>query len=351
MLLCIACFAVGSALAGAAQNMPSKVICTRFPSDLKQPAGIGGGGILALTEVLVADLVPLAERGMYQGMIGIAWSFASMRYRASGANIPLDLNLPCTAITFFLVWRYHSVRTPEGKIISKLGKVDWIGNTIVVLGSGLCIIGMSWGGIRYPWHSAQAWHCWCRLAFTKPRLRDGLRFPLMRTSLSGLLTTAMHGIISILFFQACLGASPLRSGIDLLPGALVIAPMALVGGALVSFTKRYRPDSPMRNWMGYQIITGTGIGLIFTAPVFPLSSPLPIDRAASALAFFIFTRSFFRTWGITISWTILQNMLRRKLPADFVAQFPPGFEIAYAAIPAIKQLEEPIRTEVRAAFA
>lgn len=44
-------------------------------------------------------------------------------------------------------------------------------------------------------------------------------------------------------------------------------------------------------------------------------------------------------------------MLEKKLPADFVAQFPPGFEIAYAAIPAIKLLEEPLRTQVQAAFA
>jgi hypothetical protein len=41
----------------------------------------------------------------------------------------------------------------------------------------------------------------------------------------------------------------------------------------------------------------------------------------------------------------------KKLPTDFVAQFPPGFEIAYAAIPLIKLLEEPLRTQVQTAFA
>jgi hypothetical protein len=34
-----------------------------------------------------------------------------------------------------------------------------------------------------------------------------------------------------------------------------------------------------------------------------------------------------------------------------VAQFPPGFEIAYAAIPRIQHLPEPLRSEVRVAFA
>jgi hypothetical protein len=46
-----------------------------------------------------------------------------------------------------------------------------------------------------------------------------------------------------------------------------------------------------------------------------------------------------------------QNSLKKNLPPAFVAQFPPGFEIAYAAIPVIRQLDPPLRNEVRAAFA
>ena len=48
---------------------------------------------------------------------------------------------------------------------------------------------------------------------------------------------------------------------------------------------------------------------------------------------------------------MLQNELKKKLPEAFVAQFPGGVEIAYAAIPVIGSLEEPLRTQVRVAFA
>ena len=58
-----------------------------------------------------------------------------------------------------------------------------------------------------------------------------------------------------------------------------------------------------------------------------------------------------QTWGVTISATILQNELKRNLPTDFVQQFPDGVEIAYAVIPLIPGLEEPLRSEVQAAFA
>lgn len=54
---------------------------------------------------------------------------------------------------------------------------------------------------------------------------------------------------------------------------------------------------------------------------------------------------------MAISASILQNELKKRLPPAFVAQFPAGIEIAYAAIPVIRTLDEPLRTEVRIAFA
>ena len=85
--------------------------------------------------------------------------------------------------------------------------------------------------------------------------------------------------------------------------------------------------------------------------MFPVLAPLPVSRTAAALAFFAFSRTFAQTWGITIGSTILQNRLNTKLPPDFDALFPEGVQIAYAAIPFIRTLEEPLRTEVRRAFA
>ena len=68
-------------------------------------------------------------------------------------------------------------------------------------------------------------------------------------------------------------------------------------------------------------------------------------------AFFSFSRTFAQTWGVTIGSTVLQNRLASTLPAQFTAQFPSGAQIAYAAIPVIHTLPEPLQTEVRVAFA
>jgi hypothetical protein len=70
------------------------------------------------------------------------------------------------------------------------------------------------------------------------------------------------------------------------------------------------------------------------------------------LAFFAFCRSFAGVWGITVGGIILQNELRKRLPAEFVTSLPQGsISIAYSSIPLIASLEEPLRTQVRVAFA
>ena len=39
--------------------------------------GMGSGGILNLSEIIVSDLVPLAERGMFMGIFSGFWALAS----------------------------------------------------------------------------------------------------------------------------------------------------------------------------------------------------------------------------------------------------------------------------------
>ena len=53
---------------------------------------------------------------------------------------------------------------------------------------------------------------------------------------------------------------------------------------------------------------------------------------------------------MAISTAILQTQLKIRLPPDFTSQFPDGVSIAYAAIPAIRTLDEPLKDQVRNAF-
>lgn len=129
--------------------------------------GIGGGAIINLAEIICSDLVPLAERGVYQGMIGLTWALACgvgpplvstpcllevmesiimrcrevsslAKPRGAGCSVRAapsaayahahalaDLNLPLSGIALVLVWFFLRVRTPPGSMRSKLAQIDW----------------------------------------------------------------------------------------------------------------------------------------------------------------------------------------------------------------------------------
>ena len=64
-------FEVGSAICGAAINMPMLIVGRAI-------AGTGGGGIFSLVIIIISDLVPIRQRGNYQGLIGACFGVASV---------------------------------------------------------------------------------------------------------------------------------------------------------------------------------------------------------------------------------------------------------------------------------
>jgi MFS family permease len=71
VLTAIMFFLVGAVIAGVAQNFTAMLVGRTIQ-------GIGGGGILALTEIIVTDIIPLRQRGKYFGVISAMWSVGSV---------------------------------------------------------------------------------------------------------------------------------------------------------------------------------------------------------------------------------------------------------------------------------
>ncbi|KAI9063905.1 iron permease [Trametes sanguinea] len=391
MMVCVGFFFLGSALSGSARSM-NMLIAARTVQ------GAGGGGIINLTSIITSDLIPLAERGTYQGFLVMTWGFAAAIGPVIGGSLAekaswrwlFYLNLPLSGVAFILVALFLHVRTPAGSLREKMSRVDWIGNFLIIAGTTLALVALTWGGIQFPWSSTHViaplivggvlvvvFFAYEILVPNEPTLPFDVLAN--RTCLSGYLSTLFHGIVSIatiyylpVYFQACMAASPIHSSVNLFATALVMAPSAIVCGIVVKKTNTYRPanyvgwvlilvgfgllsllkaDSSTAEWAGYQVVTAIGVGIIWASTVFPILAPISVTRFAAALVFYNFCRTFSQTWGISITASILQNELKSHLPAKFVAQFPAGVEIAYAAIPAIRTLPEPLKTEVRVAFA
>ncbi|KAI0742414.1 major facilitator superfamily domain-containing protein [Daedaleopsis nitida] len=391
MLAAVALFFVGSALCGAAQSMDMLIAA-------RAVQGMGSGAITTLSEIIVSDLVPLSERGMYMGIFAGVWAVAcgvgpplgGALAQASAWRWIFYMNLPLTGVAFVLVLRFLRVRTPPGSMKEKLSRLDGLGNCIIITGTVLAIIGLAWGGVRYAWLDGHviatmivgfvlivAFFVYEWFLAKEPSVP--WEVVSNRTTVGAYLGTFFHGITSSVVFyylpvylQACLLSAPLLSSLQLLPTPLVIAPFAFAAGALVQYTRRYRwanalgwmmylvgfgflstlrPNSSAAQWAGFQILVSIGTGILFTSTVFPVLAPLPVSRNAAALAVYTFSRSFAQSWGVPVGSTILQNCLNSRLPAEFHALFPTEAQIAYAAIPLVKTLPEPLRSQVQDAFA
>ncbi|KAJ7328843.1 MFS general substrate transporter [Mycena albidolilacea] len=414
LLLSIGLFAAGSALCGAAGS-GYVLIAGRTVQ------GLGGGGIRSLAVIILADLVTLEERGIYGILTGLTWSIACVVGPIIGGDLAARgawrwlfyLNLPIAGLAVIFVVLFLRLPTPLGTFRAKIGRLDLIGNFIIIASTTCCTLALTWGGTSASWASFQVLiPLWCGLlglAFfllyeatvavdplvrSLPLITSSLPVPgahaqltqvpfvLMcnRTSLSGYVQAFVVGLVTLcivyflpVYFQACHPVTALRSALLGL-GVAALAPAAIIAGVLVSKTGRYRPQM----WAGWVIVmvglgllstvqattpiwrtvlwggvVGVGLGFEYSTTMFPVQAPLPVAQNARALAFLTFVGSFAGVWGLTIGGTVLDNQLQRGLPSAVTSNISRSGSsmLAYALIPRIPTLPLELRLEVQDAFA
>jgi MFS family permease len=71
VLIALVFFCVGAIVCAVAKDFTYMLVGRSIQ-------GIGGGGIIALTEVVITDLIPLRWRGQYFGFLSAMWSIGSV---------------------------------------------------------------------------------------------------------------------------------------------------------------------------------------------------------------------------------------------------------------------------------
>ena len=71
ILIALVFFCVGAIVAAVAKNFTYMLVGRSIQ-------GVGGGGIIALSEVIITDLIPLRWRGQYFGILSAMWSVGSV---------------------------------------------------------------------------------------------------------------------------------------------------------------------------------------------------------------------------------------------------------------------------------
>jgi EmrB/QacA subfamily drug resistance transporter len=150
-------FAAGTFLAGSlvcalSTSMPMLIVARGLQ-------GIGGGGIFALTQTIIGDVVPAAERARYQVYTSTVWLTANMLGPVLGGlfaehfhwSMIFWINLPLGLLAMVVVW-------PRLKMLprnERPHKLDIIGALLMMTATVLLLLALSWGGSRYAWTSPQ----------------------------------------------------------------------------------------------------------------------------------------------------------------------------------------------------
>jgi hypothetical protein len=62
---------------------------------------------------------------------------------------------PFCVLGLVLVPIYVRLKTKKTSLGAKLARVDWVGGFLFTAGTTSFLIGISWGGVQYPWKSAR----------------------------------------------------------------------------------------------------------------------------------------------------------------------------------------------------
>lgn len=96
MIISIVLFFVGCLVSGLAHDFTAMLVGRSIQ-------GVGGGGILALTEIIVTDIVPLRLRGQYFGILNGMWTIGSVTGPVLGGGFSESVSWVCFISPEFLL--------------------------------------------------------------------------------------------------------------------------------------------------------------------------------------------------------------------------------------------------------
>ncbi|MDT5348003.1 MAG: hypothetical protein QOH91_1290 [Mycobacterium sp.] len=363
----VVCFVIGSVLCGLAQSMAMLV-------GARALQGIGGGGITVTASALIGEVVPLRERGRYQGMLGAVFGVTTVVGPLLGGYFTDYLtwrwafwvNVPVSVVVFVVA----AAAIPE--LMSSIKPViDYAGIVFVGLGATGLTLATSWGGTRYPWGSttiiglfvgavvALCAFVWVESHVPEPILPIRLfRSPVFTVCcvLAFVVGFAMLGALTFLptYMQYVNGVSATTSGLRTLPMVVGMLITSTGSGILVGRTGRYkifpvtgtalmavafllmsRMDVSTSALVQsvYLVILGAGIGLSMQVLVLIVQNTSNFEDLGVATSGVTFFRTIGSSFGAAIFGSLFVNFLNHRMAAALVASgAPPGAVSSPAAL-------------------
>ena len=341
-------FMVGSALCGWAQDMGFLVLGRAIQ-------GIGGGGLLVLSQAIVADIVPARKRAFYLNAMGIAWAlpmlvgpllgglftdFIGWRW-AFWVNIPLTMVSVVLCAMFLPIYPKHRERSHFD-----------VWGMVTISAAVVCLtLVTSWGGVTYAWNSpiiiglvlgAVAFSVLFVVAEKRaseplmPLFLFKNRNFLLATTGGFIVLFAMMAAMSYLptYFQLAHGLNATAAGYMEVPMSVAYFLSSLLSGYLISKRGKYKGlmavsfviatvgaalmctlncDSSVILAGLYLTVMGFGMGLSFEVLVLIVQNEFPASVVGTATGATNFFREIGTTLGASVAGAIFTGHLTTSL--------------------------------------
>ncbi len=348
----IGVFLIGSALSGVSGDMNQLII-------FRGLQGLGAGFIAACAFAIIADLIPPANRGKWQGVFGSVFGLASVVGPTLGGFITDNyswhwifyINLPVGILALAVL--FFTFPAEDKKHVRK--SIDWLGAGALVISLVPLLIALSLGGTPdWDWGSAKVLGMFAvavvfmaAFIFIESRTPEPIipldlfKNRIFTVSVGTVFVTGvgLFGAVLFipLFIQAIQGDTATASGNAITPLTLAVVVSSVITGQVISRTGKYRIvgiigmalvtlgmgllwtmqiDVPRFTTIVYMIIMGLGLGVAFPLYTLVVQNVFPIQRVGVVTAAVQFFRSIGSTVGVAILGTVVNNQFQSQFPSQ-----------------------------------
>jgi EmrB/QacA subfamily drug resistance transporter len=352
MTVAILIFLLASVACALAQTLPQLVLARVLQ-------GVGGGGLIATAQSVVADIVPLRDRGRYQSYISIVWAVASMLGPVVGGVLTEYLswpwifwiNLPVGLLALALV--HHSLEALPAHLPAARAnaRIDGVGALLLLGGLTALLIPITRVGQGTVWSNAWNLIGWAIAAallvvfVLQQRRHPNAIVPM--SLFKNRTVVACCALLFICFFnfiamsvlvplrlQLSAGFSAADAALRLMPLTLAIPAAAFASGRWLSRTGRVLPMQRLGAGlvplalltMGLVgptgavavlalIVLGVGMGLQMPTTLITVQQSVARDQIGTVTALTAFFRQLGGAIGIAVLSSVVLLQLRGHLPA------------------------------------